>query len=303
MILLYHGIVAADAPPERSCASQALPLPVFVRHIGWIARRRRIVPLDEYLARRKRNGGAPGMAALTFDDGLAGTFERVEPFLRAEAIPATFFVATAHAHPGTLLWFTALDAICFEGEHARVEAGGRVFPLGSLSEKRDARRALGAMARRSGDALAFARDVLARHPLSASARDEYRGMTFDAMRAAASGSLFEIGSHTRTHPYLSRIPLAARRPEIAESRAEIERAIGRSVRYFAYPGGDYDRETLALVRDAGYEAALATVSNHFAADDRFEIERVGIYSAPLWKVAVKAAGVVPVARRLGLQIG
>lgn len=302
MILLYHGIVADAAPPERSCAAQALALSVFVRHIAWIARRLPIVPLPEYLERRGR--GAPSrVAALTFDDGLAETFDRVEPYLRSEAIPATFFVSTAHCRAGVLLWFTALDALCFEGEHRTLEAGGRAFPLGSIPEKRAARRALGEMARASGDARAFARDLLARHPLSEAARTPYRGMSAEALRAAASGSLFEIGSHTVSHPYLTRVPAAERRAEIERSRAELEEAAGRAVRYFAYPGGDYDAETLGIVRDAGYDAALATVSNHLEPDGRYEIERVGIYSAPLWKVALKAAGIVPVARRLGFQVG
>jgi len=302
VILLYHGIVADEAPPERSCAAQALPLRVFVRHISWIARRLRIVPLSEYLERRGTRG-ASRLAALTFDDGLAETFERVEPYLRSETIPATFFVSTAHCRPGALLWFTTLDALCFEGEHRALEVGRRALPLGTLEEKRQARRALGALARESGDARAFARELLDRHPLSDAARRPYRGMSLDAIRAAASGSLFEIGSHTVSHPYLTSLPAAERRAEIEGGRAEIAEATGRSVRYFAYPGGDYDARTLGLVRDAGYQAALATVSNHLEPDDRYEIERVGIYSAPLWKVALKAAGIVPVARRMGFQIG
>jgi len=227
----------------------------------------------------------------------------VEPYLRSETIPATFFVSTAHCRPGALLWFTTLDALCFEGEHRALEVGRRALPLGTLEEKRQARRALGALARESGDARAFARELLDRHPLSDAARRPYRGMSLDAIRAAASGSLFEIGSHTVSHPYLTSLPAAERRAEIEGGRAEIAEATGRSVRYFAYPGGDYDARTLGLVRDAGYQAALATVSNHLEPDDRYEIERVGIYSAPLWKVALKAAGIVPVARRMGFQIG
>src|SRR5262249_35441328 len=156
VILLYHGIVGEDAPPARSCAAQALPFPVFARHIAWIARRRRFVPLPEYLDARD-HGRTGRLAALTFDDGLAETFVRVEPFLRSEGIPATFFVSTAHADSGELLWFTALDALCFEGDHRAVAADGEVLPLGSLAEKRAARRALGAAARASGDAVAFAR--------------------------------------------------------------------------------------------------------------------------------------------------
>ncbi|HET9794572.1 MAG TPA: polysaccharide deacetylase family protein [Thermoanaerobaculia bacterium] len=298
MIFLYHGIVGDDAPAERSCAAQALPVSVFERHLAWIARRRRIVPLPEYLAARRRGR----IAALTFDDGLARTFENAEPYLRAEGIPATFFVSTAHVLRRILLWFPALDALCFEGVHASIEAQGETLPLGTLDEKRRARRRLGALARTSGDAGGFSQALLERHPLPERTLAEYRGMTPEMVRGAAAGSLFEIGSHTQTHPWLPEVGLPAQRREITASRSELERLAGRPVRYFAYPGGEYDRTTLALVAEAGYEAALATVSRHLG-EERFEIERVGIYSAPLWKVALKEAGIVPVARRLGFQIG
>lgn len=298
MILLYHGIVADDAPPERSCAAQALPVGVFARHLDWIGRRREILPMAEYLGAGRRRR----IAALTFDDGLARTFENAEPYLRAEGIPATFFVSTAHVGSREPLWFPALDALCFEGEHAAVEAEGERLPLGTLEEKRLARRRLGALARESGDPAAFSAALLRRHPLSERALAEYRGMAPEAVRAAAAGSLFEIGSHTRTHPYLPTRSLPAQRREIEGSRAELERMTGRPVRYFAYPGGEYDRTALRLVAEAGYEAAFATASRRLG-EARLEIERVGIYSAPLWKVVLKEAGIVPVARRLGVQIG
>ncbi len=298
MILLYHGIVADEAPPERSCAAQALPVSVFERHLAWIARRRRFVPLAEYLEARRRRG----IAALTFDDGLACTFENAEPCLRAEAIPATFFVSTAHVLGRGLLWFPALDALCFEGAHPAITADGETLPLGTLEEKKRARRRLGALARKSGDPSRFSEGLLARHPLPERALAEYRGMSPEMVRAAAAGTLFEIGSHTRTHPWLPLAGLPAQRREIAGSRAELERLTGHPVRYFAYPGGEYDRTALGLVAEAGYDAAFATVSRRLG-EERFEIERVGIYSAPLWKVALKEAGIVPVARRLGVQIG
>ena len=298
MILLYHGIVADDAPPERSCAAQALPVGVFARHLAWIARRRAIVPLAEYLAARGRRR----IAALTFDDGLARTFENAEPLLRAEAIPATFFVATGHVAARALLWFPTLDALCFEGVHGAIEAEGERLLLGTFEEKRRARRRLGALARAHGDPAGFAEALLSRHPLPERVLAEYRGMRPEMIRGAAAGSLFEFGSHTRTHPWLPLAGLPAQRREISGSRSELEKIAGRPVRYFAYPGGEYDRTTLGLVAEAGYEAAFATVSRRLG-EARFEIERVGIYSASLWKVVVKESGIVPVARRLGVQIG
>jgi peptidoglycan/xylan/chitin deacetylase (PgdA/CDA1 family) len=305
VILLYHGIVEGDAPPEKSCAAQALPLPAFVRHLGWIRRRHRIVPLAEYLEAAEKRDGA-GLVALTLDDGLERTYALAAPFLRAERIPATFFISSGHLDGGELLWFTALDALCFEGTYRSIELAGRVLSLASVEEMRRSRRALGAAARDSGDARDFVRTLRERYPLPETATLGYRGMSQASLSEAAADSLFEIGSHTRTHPYLSRRSFSGQREEISGGREDLERRIGRPVRYFAYPGGDYDERTLRAVREAKLAAAFATTPRRLEAGgdgNRFEIERVGIYSPPLWKVALKATGVVPIARRLGVAIG
>lgn len=72
---------------------------------------------------------------------------------------------------------------------------------------------------------------------------------------AAAG--IEIGSHTLSHPYLPTLPLDQARREIAHSRADIERNLGRVVRYFCYPSGDLGPRELRLVAEAGYEAAVS----------------------------------------------
>jgi peptidoglycan/xylan/chitin deacetylase (PgdA/CDA1 family) len=305
MILLYHGIVEGDARPEKSCAAQALPLPVFVRHLDWIRRRHRIVPLAEYLE-AAREGSTARLIALTLDDGLERAYALAAPFLRSERIPATFFISTWHLDGGDLLWFTALDALCFEGAYRSIELGGRVLPLESVEEMRRSRRALGAAARESGDAREFVRNLRKHYPLPETATVAYRGMSQTSLSEAAADPLFELGAHTRTHPYLSRQSLAGQREEIAGGREDLESRIGRSVRYFAYPGGDYDERTLSAVRESKFDAAFATTPRRLESGgdgNRFEIERVGIYSRPLWKVALKATGVVPIARRLGVAIG
>ena len=78
---------------------------------------------------------------------------------------------------------------------------------------------------------------------------------------------------------------------------------GGNVRYFAYPSGDYDRETLQVVRDQGFEAAFATISRRLGSDPSYEIDRIGIYSDALWKLKLKAWGAADLARRLGMRVG
>jgi peptidoglycan/xylan/chitin deacetylase (PgdA/CDA1 family) len=69
----------------------------------------------------------------------------------------------------------------------------------------------------------------------------------------------EFGSHTLTHPMLSRIPPDLARREIAESRRVLEQKLGSPPGVFCYPRGDFNEAVKQLVREAGYVAACTTL--------------------------------------------
>ena len=72
----------------------------------------------------------------------------------------------------------------------------------------------------------------------------------------------EIGGHTVTHPILARLPSSAARTEIVQGREQLESLLGAPVTLFAYPNGkpgqDYLPEHVAMVRELGFSAAVAT---------------------------------------------
>ncbi len=83
-------------------------------------------------------------------------------------------------------------------------------------------------------------------------------MTWDEVRALEAAGM-EIGCHTMTHPYLTRIKDPARlRREIVVAKQRIEQQIGRPVTTFAYPFGQYDERVAAAVKDAGFSSARST---------------------------------------------
>jgi peptidoglycan/xylan/chitin deacetylase (PgdA/CDA1 family) len=85
----------------------------------------------------------------------------------------------------------------------------------------------------------------------------------------------EIGSHTLTHPFLSRIPRDAARREILDSRKKLEDLFGRPVPHFCYPYGDFDPAVRDMVIEAGYQSACSTNFGVVAAgSDRFALERI-----------------------------
>ena len=75
----------------------------------------------------------------------------------------------------------------------------------------------------------------------------------DLARLADAGHT--IGSHTLTHQRLSAIPESERKREILESADVLQRRLGLTPRWFAYPFGDIhsiDAESYAIIR-SGYE--------------------------------------------------
>lgn len=69
-----------------------------------------------------------------------------------------------------------------------------------------------------------------------------------------------IGSHTCSHPWLTRIPEADAREEIHASRRKLEDRFGVPVTDFCYPYGDWNPRVRDLVAAAGYRTAVTTES-------------------------------------------
>jgi peptidoglycan/xylan/chitin deacetylase (PgdA/CDA1 family) len=99
-------------------------------------------------------------------------------------------------------------------------------------------------------------------------------MTADQLRLIAATGV-TVASHTVGHKYLPDLSAADALREIRDSKADLERMIGRPVLYFAYPTGGFNEAVKGMVRDAGYAAAFTTNrgmdrSNH----DLFELKRI-----------------------------
>jgi peptidoglycan/xylan/chitin deacetylase (PgdA/CDA1 family) len=82
-------------------------------------------------------------------------------------------------------------------------------------------------------------------------------LTWDEVRALAREPGISIGSHTVTHPFLSRIEQSAAVSEISGSREIISRHLGVPADFFCYPSGDLTRREKQLVAAGGYRAAVS----------------------------------------------
>jgi peptidoglycan/xylan/chitin deacetylase (PgdA/CDA1 family) len=96
-------------------------------------------------------------------------------------------------------------------------------------------------------------------------RQEYRVLTDIELRRLAQGELITVGSHTMTHPTLSKLPPDRQAEEIIQSKKRLEKILGKAVTSFSYPYGsrsDYTEETVRSVKEAGYEFACSNFPDH-----------------------------------------
>jgi peptidoglycan/xylan/chitin deacetylase (PgdA/CDA1 family) len=90
----------------------------------------------------------------------------------------------------------------------------------------------------------------------------------------------DIGAHTVSHPILASLDEGEARAEIILSKRQLEDITGSPVELFAYPNGkpsiDYRARDVALVRQAGFAAAVSTVRGVAdSASDPFQLPRFG----------------------------
>ncbi len=74
------------------------------------------------------------------------------------------------------------------------------------------------------------------------------------------GGIVDVGAHTVHHLELPAQPLHVQREEIRKSKSDLEHLLGHTVRGFAYPYGLYSEESVAAVREAGFDYACACSS-------------------------------------------
>ena len=115
----------------------------------------------------------------------------------------------------------------------------------------------------------FKRNALAvlenyRHPvmlflISESVKRGLNGsMQIEDIKELLRHDWISIGSHSRTHPFLSQMTEEQIKDELEGSKKDLEEMTGAPIDYFAYPLGDMDARVERAAELAGYHMAFTT---------------------------------------------
>jgi peptidoglycan/xylan/chitin deacetylase (PgdA/CDA1 family) len=85
-----------------------------------------------------------------------------------------------------------------------------------------------------------------------------------------------FGSHTRTHCSLDKIEEQQARDEIENSKMCLEQILSRPVVFFSYPFNRMNEKIKGLVKEAGYEIAVAGTGANTLKSDFYKLKRIEI---------------------------
>ena len=107
--------------------------------------------------------------------------------------------------------------------------------------------------------------------------DGIEQLSLEELRKLQRTGLIDIEAHTKTHPHLPQISKEEQLEEVVGSKMALEKAIEKKITLFAYPYGQFNDDSVAIVRNSGFEAAV-TVSEGTVSPraDMFRLPRVSI---------------------------
>lgn len=86
--------------------------------------------------------------------------------------------------------------------------------------------------------------------------DNMKFLSFEQVREMSQDSLCTISAHTLSHPRLSTLPYNEQKKEITESIRQLEQITGKRIEHFAYPHGDFNDDTLVILKELGIKTAV-----------------------------------------------
>lgn len=200
-------------------------------------------------------------AMITFDDGYIDNYMIAYKLLHAYQVPATFYLVSDFVGTGYLPWWDVIAYLVRRTKKRSLQLTCCDERPVMLEPDREAAISTVVSAYKSDlnqDAPAFLEEL--RHETEVEIEgEERRFLNWEEAREMAAGGM-EIGSHTQTHPLMSKLSPDDQRRELQRSKATIEEQIGRPVDSFAYPNGspkDVTPITLEQVKEAGYKTAFS----------------------------------------------
>ncbi len=263
VIINYHGVVRE---PFSRVNNRHVLSDQFEEDLRYFSKYFDVVPLSGIFDfEESKNSSSLPRLAITFDDGFANNLLFAVPLLVKYNLPASIFVLSASIEDSEFInWPDLLDVLAVVPGYEVIDfLGGRYVhtPIGYINSEEHS-TTLTEVIKKSGAERTevlywLSKKFLGNFPRGGPFGDSLNLMNSLQIRECSNCNLIEIGSHSKNHFNLGRIPLDLAKYELAESKRVIENVIQKDVKSVAYPDGDYSADVKDLAECLGYSRQLA----------------------------------------------
>ncbi len=297
IILGYHALKTPDF--LKKSLGIGLRDDDFARQMRYIAGRYPVLTLDQFLdGLSGRTIWPKNSVMITFDDGYRDLRDTGINVLKKLGIPATVFITTDCIGTEKSLWTNRLYYYISKSEIPSLTLSipgplETLFPLDTVQEKRESTLKLSGIlktlpAKDREQMLIRIAEHLDVKP-DEDPHDHLPMLNWDDVRYLRDNNV-TIGSHTVTHPILSRCSNTELQRELNGSKSLIETQLNMECPVLAYPNGqpeDYNQTTLDAMRSAGYRGGFTFYPGRITQQtDPMEIPRHPIFEVPLHTFAL-----------------
>ena len=281
-ILMYHRFSEKPEPFKLNGAD-------FEKQLNFLRKKFNPIHLSTYAtALVGKTDLPPNSVILTIDDGYLDNYEIAYPLLKKYGVPATIFLATHFVDQHEWLWPLKLLYILQNTAKKQfnlvLDGRNRRFDVETFQAWHGTQLAIFNYLRimEHKEKNQFLIDLASELAVDVPEKTcgDFLPMTWAQIREMHRNGV-EFGSHTCTHPILSRQDGAAIHYETAASKKLIENRLQAPVDSFCYPNGqpeDYNGQVIDAVKKAGYRCAVTTVSgsNNATNSRPYELMRKGL---------------------------
>jgi peptidoglycan/xylan/chitin deacetylase (PgdA/CDA1 family) len=298
-ILCYHGIVENGHRDEPFLYRNTVSVRQFQSQLEFLNRHFHPISAGDLIDHMcHRATLKPRSVLLTFDDGYRNNLTYAAPLLRKYGTPALFSLTTGYIGGRDLLWPDEmnlrilnwpLSGVPCPSAHSDLERSspGPGFatvpvPSGQQARVQLAERIRSVCKSFSDSArLLYLNELRQQHcpALEQVDRELYDFLSWDEVRSLVKSG-FEIGSHTVTHPILTRITSQQLVYELVESKVRIEAEIGKCCTCLVYPNGqisDFSPEIEHSASSAGYLLGFIATGSYASVNrGSYRLDRIGV---------------------------
>ncbi len=203
---------------------------------------------------------------ITVDDGWKNNRQNIVEIAKKMKIPVTIFVSTEPVEKGGPFWWSYFN----DNQKSKkavellkqVENSERIKVVNEARSRLNLRR---------------------------------EALTIEDVKEISANPYISIGSHTVTHPILTKCSEERLKFELMESKSRIESWVGKKIDSFSFPNGSYTKREINALQNAGYKIAFTTRTRYLTRENIADL-----YTLPRFQILEKASFAENICRMTGV---